>query len=215
MSLTLYSAWRATAPYRVRIGLALKGQAYDYVPVDLVAGEQHKAAYRLINPQRLTPALDLGDGSEIMTQSLAILEWLDETQPDPAFLPKDPRDRARVRAMALIIACDIHPLNNTRVGRAMAAMGVEAPRWAKWMERWMVDGFNVLEPLIATHGAGYCFGDQPSLADICLIPQVYSAQRYEVDLAAYPAIRAVAERCVEHPAFMAAHPDNQPDAQKV
>ena len=215
MSLTLYSAWRATAPYRVRIGLALKAVTYDYAAVDLVAGEQHKAAYRLINPQRLTPALDLGDGSDIMTQSLAILEWLDETHPEPAFLPKDLRDRARVRAMALIIACDIHPLNNTRVGRAMAAMGVEAPRWAKWMERWMVDGFNVLEPLIANHSAGYCFGDQPGLADICLIPQVYSARRYDVDLGAYPAICAVVDSCAEHPAFIAAHPDNQPDAQKV
>ena len=215
MSLTLYSAWRATAPYRVRIGLALKGVAYDYVPVDLVAGEQHKAAYRLINPQRLTPALDLGDGSEIMTQSLAILEWLDETQPEPAFLPMDPRDRARVRAMALIIACDIHPLNNTRVGRAMSAMGIEPPRWAKWTERWIVDGFNTLEPMIAKHGDGYCFGDRPGLADICLIPQVYSARRFEVDLTAYPAICAVADRCAEHPAFIAAHPDHQPDAQKV
>ena len=213
MSLTLYSAWRATAPYRVRIGLALKGQAYDYVPVDLLCGEQHKATYRAINPQRLTPALDLGDGSEIMTQSLAILEWLDETHPEPALLPKDPRDRARVRAMALVVACDIHPLNNTRVGRALSAMGIEPPRWAKWTERWIVDGFNTLEPMIAGHGGGYSFGDQPGLADICLIPQVYSARRFEVDLEAYPAIRAVADRCAEHPAFIAAHPDNQPDAK--
>ena len=214
MAYVLHSAWRATAPYRVRIGLALKGVTYDYAAVDLIAGQQREPAYRAINPQGLAPALDLGDG-HVLTQSLAILEWLDETRPTPPLLPRSALDRATVRAMAGIIACDIHPLNNTRVGRAMAAMGVEAPRWAKWMERWMVDGFNTLEPLIATHGAGYCFGDQPGLADVCLIPQVYSARRYDVDLAAYPAIRAVAERCAEHPAFMAAHPDNQPDAQKV
>jgi len=214
MALTLYSAWRATAPYRVRIGLALKGVEYDYFPVDLLAGEQHKAAYRAVNPQRLTPALDLGDG-EILTQSLAILEWLEETRPEPAFLPSDPLDRARVRAMAYVIACDIHPLNNTRVARALEAMDVAPPRRAKWIERWIVDGFNTLEPMIAKYGAGYAFGDRPGLADICLIPQVYSARRFEVDLEPYPAIRAVADRAAEHPAFAAAHPDLQPDAKKA
>lgn len=214
MALTLYSAWRATAPYRVRIGLALKGVEYDYFPVDLLAGDQHKAAYRAVNPQRLTPALDLGDGT-ILTQSLAILEWLEETRPEPAFLPTDPLDRARVRAMAYVIACDIHPLNNTRVARALEAMDVAPPRRAKWIERWIVDGFNTLEPVIATHGKGWAFGDQPGLADICLIPQVYSARRFEVDLEPYPAIRAVADRAAEHPAFAAAHPDRQPDAKKA
>ncbi|HEX5380335.1 MAG TPA: maleylacetoacetate isomerase [Phenylobacterium sp.] len=215
MSLTLYSAWRATAPYRVRIGLALKGVAYEYVPVDLLAGEQHKAAYRAVNPQRLTPALDLGDGSPVLTQSLAILEWLEETRPEPAFLPKDPLDRARVRAMAMVIACDIHPLNNTRVVRALEAMDVAAPRRAKWIERWIVDGFNTLEPMIARYGKGYAFGDQPGLADICLIPQVYSARRFDVDLAAFPSICAVADHAAEHPAFAAAHPANQPDAKEA
>ncbi|WP_421934050.1 maleylacetoacetate isomerase [Phenylobacterium sp.] len=212
MGFTLYSAWRATAPYRVRIGLALKGVDYAYVPVDLVAGEQHKAEYRAVNPQRLTPALDLGDGSDVMTQSLAILEWLEETRPEPAFLPKDPLDRARVRAMAMIIACDIHPLNNTRVMRAFEAMDVAPPRRQKWMERWMVDGFNTLEPMIAKYGQGYCFGDQPGLADCCLIPQVYSARRFNVDLEAFPSILAVADHAAEHPAFIAALPENQPDA---
>jgi len=214
MALTLYSAWRATAPYRVRIGLALKGVEYDYFPVDLLAGDQHKAAYRAVNPQRLTPALDLGDGV-VLTQSLAILEWLEETRPEPAFLPRDPLDRARVRAMAYVIACDIHPLNNTRVTRALEAMDVAPPRRAKWIERWIVDGFNTLEPVIARHGQGWAFGDQPGLADICLIPQVYSARRFEVDLEPYPAIRAVADRAAEHPAFAAAHPDRQPDAKKA
>ena len=116
MGYTLYSAWRATAPYRVRIGLALKGVEYDYVALDLIAGDQREPAYRAVNPQGLTPALDIGDG-RILTQSLAILEWLEETRPEPALLPKDPLDRATVRAMADIVASDIHPLNNTLVGR--------------------------------------------------------------------------------------------------
>ena len=212
MALTLYSHWRATAPYRVRIGLALKAIAYDYVPIDLTAAVQHQSAYRAINPQRLVPALDLGDGSEPMTQSLAILEWLDETHPEPPLLPKDPRDRARVRAMAGVIACDIHPLNNLRVTRALEAMAVEAPRRAKWIERWILDGFNTLEPMIARHGQGYAFGATPTLADACLVPQVYSAERFKIDLSAFPALTAAAEQARNHPAFIAAHPDLQPGA---
>ena len=125
MAMTLHSAWRATAPYRVRIGLALKGVAYDYAPVDLLAGEQREPAYRAVNPQGLTPALDLGDG-QVLTQSLAILEWLEETRPQPPILPRSSLDRAIVRAMAGIIACDIHPLNNTRVGRRLTELGVPA-----------------------------------------------------------------------------------------
>jgi maleylacetoacetate isomerase/maleylpyruvate isomerase len=212
MGYTLYSAWRATAPYRVRIGLALKGVTYDYVPVDLIAGQQREPAYRAVNPQSLTPALDLGDG-HVLTQSLAILEWLEETRPDPAILPKDPLDRAAVRAMAGIIACDIHPLNNTRVGRELHRRGVDPAGILAWTQRWITDGFDTLEPMIARRGQGFAFGDTPTLADCCLIPQVYSANRYEVDLAPYPAIRAVAERAAEHPAFQAAHPNNQPDAK--
>ena len=214
MSLTLHSYWRATAPHRVRIGLQLKGLDYGYVPVNLLEGNQHQAAYRAVNPQRLTPALDIGDG-EILTQSLAILEWLDETHPEPALLPKTALDRARVRAMADIVACDIHPLNNMRVNRALEAMEVSAPRRAKWVERWIVDGFQTLEPMVAKYGDGFAFGDAPTLADCCLIPQVYSAQRYKVDLEPFPAIRAVAEHAAQHHAFIAAHPDNQPDAKPV
>ena len=212
MTLTLYSHWRATAPYRVRIGLALKGLAYDYVAIDLTAAVQHQAAYRAINPQRLVPALDLGDGSPPLTQSLAILEWLDETHPEPALLPKDPLGRARVRAMADIIACDMHPLNNLRVTRALEAMAVEAPRRAKWIERWILDGFGVLEPMIARHGQGYAFGDTPTIADACLVPQVYSAERFKVDLSPFPALTAAVEKARTHPAFVAAHPDLQPGA---
>jgi maleylacetoacetate isomerase len=214
MGYTLYSAWRATAPYRVRIGLALKGVDYAYVPVDLIAGQQRESAYRAVNPQGLTPALDLGDG-HVLTQSLAILEWLEETRPAPAILPKDPLDRAIVRAMAGIIACDIHPLNNTRVGRALNKLGVSQEDNVAWIRRWIGDGFDTLEPLVAKHGRGFAFGDAPTIADCCLIPQVYSANRYELDLTPYPAIRAVAEQAAEHPAFAAAHPNRQPDAKPV
>jgi maleylacetoacetate isomerase/maleylpyruvate isomerase len=210
MRLILHSAWRATAPYRVRIGLALKGLAYEYRAVDLLAGQQHGEGYRAVNPQGLTPAL-IADGV-VMTQSLAILEWLEETHPDPALLPRAPADRAVARAMADIVACDIHPLNNTRVGAALAALGVSQADNVAWIRRWIVDGFSALEPMVARHGAGFCFGEAPGLADCCLVPQVYSARRFGVDLAPFPAIAAVAERAAAHPAFAAAHPDRQPDA---
>jgi maleylacetoacetate isomerase len=213
MAYTLYSAWRATAPYRLRIGLKLKGVDYDYVPIDLIAGQQREPAYRAVNRQGLTPALDIG--GQVLTQSLAILEWLDETRPEPAILPKDPLDRAAVRAMALVVACDIHPLNNTRVGRELHKRGVDADGIKAWSQRWIKDGFDTLEPMIARHGKGFAFGESPTIADCCLIPQVYSANRFEVDLSAYPAIRAVNDRAAEHPAFQAAHPNSQPDAKPV
>jgi maleylacetoacetate isomerase len=207
----LYSAWRATAPYRVRIGLALKGVDYDYSPVDLIKGEQREAAYQAVNRQMLTPSLDLGD--RVLTQSLAILEWLEETRPEPPILPKDPLDRQMARTMALIVACDIHPLNNTRIGRKLNKLGIaQDVILREWIQPWIRDGFDTLEPLVAEHGKGFAFGPTPTIADCCLIPQVYSANRYEVDLSPYPAIRAVAERAAEHPAFQAAHPNNQPDA---
>jgi maleylacetoacetate isomerase/maleylpyruvate isomerase len=212
MGLTLYSAWRATAPYRVRIGLALKGVDYTYAPIDLLRGDQHEAAYRQVNPQGLTPALDLGDG-RVLTQSLAILEWLEETRPDPPLLPAEPLARATVRTMALIVACDIHPLNNTRVGRALNELGVGQADRLAWIRRWIAEGFDALEPMVAAHGRGFAFGAEPTLADCCLVPQVYSARRYELDLAPWPAIRAAAERAGAHPAFAAAHPDRQPDAR--
>ena len=214
MTPTLYSAWRATAPYRLRIGLALKGLAYDYVPIDLIKGEQREAAYRAVNPQGLTPALDIGDG-HVLTQSVAILEWLEETRPEPAILPATPLDRQKVRTMALLIACDIHPLNNTRVGRRLSKMGIDAAGILDWTQGWIRDGFDALEPMVAKHGRGFAFGETPTIADCCLIPQVYSANRYEVDLAPYPAISAVAARAAEHPAFQAAHPTKQPDAVPV
>lgn len=211
MTLTLHSYWRATAPYRVRIGLKLKELDYGYVGVNLLKGEQHANDYvSTRNRQHLTPALE-ADG-RVLTQSLAILEWLEETHPEPPLLPKDPFDRAQVRAMAALIACDIHPLNNLRIQQQLTEMGVDAAGREAWSQRWIIDGFSALEPMIARHGRGFAFGETPTLADCCLVPQVYSAERYKVDLARFPAIRAAAEQAAQHPAFAAAHPDMQPDA---
>ncbi|HLI67854.1 MAG TPA: maleylacetoacetate isomerase [Caulobacteraceae bacterium] len=212
MTWTLHSMWRATAPYRVRIALNLKGLAYEYAPVDLTGGQQRGETYRAINPQGLVPALDVGE--RVLTQSLAILEWLEETHPEPALLPRDPFDRAAVRAMAEVVACDIHPLNNLRVLQALAglghAMGGEAQ--TAWIHRWMGAGFDAIEPMIARYGGGFSFGPTPGFADCFLVPQTYSAQRFALDLAPWPAIAGVAARAAEHPAFQAAHPDRQPDA---
>jgi maleylacetoacetate isomerase len=210
MQLTLHSAWRSSAAYRVRIGLNLKGLAYDTVPVNLVASQHLEPDYAALNPQRLLPTLEV-DG-KALTQSLAILDWLDETVPQPALLPADAFDRALVRSMAQIVASDIHPVNNLRILRALTGLGVgEAGREA-WIGRWIADGFAALEVLIAEHGRGYAFGDAPGLADCCLVPQVYNAERFKTDLTPFPVIRAVAARCAEHPAFAAAHPNQQPDA---
>ncbi|MBL8555875.1 MAG: maleylacetoacetate isomerase [Phenylobacterium sp.] len=212
MTWTLHSAWRAGAPYRVRIGLNLKGCAYDYAAVDLIRGDQREPAYRAVNPQGLTPALTLDDRT-VLAQSLAILEWLEETVPEPAILPAAPLDRAMVRRMAGIVACDIHPLNNTRVGRYLQLeMGRSQEDYVAWMKHWIAEGFDALEPLVARHGGRFSFGDRPTIADCCLIPQVYGAERWGVGLAPYPAIAGVAARAAEHPAFAAAHPDRQPDA---
>lgn len=210
MKLTLHSAWRSSAAYRVRIGLNLKGLAYDIVPVNLVASQHLEPAYATLNPQRLLPTLEV-DG-KVLTQSLAILEWLDETAPEPRLLPADPFDRATVRAMAEIVACDIHPVNNLRILRALTGLGVDEPGRDAWIQRWITDGFAALELLVAQHGKGFAFGDTPGLADCCLVPQVYNAERFKADLTPFPAIRAIAARCAEHPAFAAAHPNTQPDA---
>lgn len=210
MTLVLHSAWRASAPYRVRIALNLKGVPYDYAAVDLAGGQQHSPAYRQLNPQGLTPALEL-DG-EVLTQSLAILEWLEETHPEPPLLPRDPLGRAKVRMMMGVVACDIHPVNNLRILQALTKAGLDEAARRAWAQRWIHDGFAVLEPMIARHGRGFAFGDTPTLADCCLIPQVYNSTRFEVDLAPYPHIAAVVRRAAEHPAFQAAEPTRQPDA---
>ncbi len=213
MPLILHGAWRATAPYRVRIALHLKGLAFANAPVDLRGGEQRGEAYRALNRQGLVPALETG--GPVLTQSLAILEWLEETHPRPPLLPADPESRAVVRAMADIVACDIHPLNNLRVLQAVERLGFSmgSPEQRAWGARWIDDGFAALEPMVARHGAGFAFGETPTLADCCLIPQIWSSSRFAVDMAPYPALAAVAARAAAHPAFQAAHPDRQPDAK--
>jgi len=203
----LHGYWRSGTSYRTRIALNLKGLIYDQRPVDLSTGDQRSGAYLALNPQGLVPALEV-DG-QVLTQSPAILEWLEERYPQPPLLPPELGDRAQVRAMAALVACDIHPLNNLRVLKAVKALGGEANPWA---ESWIRPGFDALEALIERSGDGWAFGGQPTLADCCLIPQVYSARRFDVDVSAWPQIAAVEARAADHPAFQAAHPDNQPDA---
>ena len=212
MSLILHAYWRSGTSYRTRIALNLKGLSYETRPVNLAAGEQGQASYRALQPQGLVPALE-ADG-RVLTQSPAILEWLEEVHPDPPLLPADPGERAEVRAMAALIACDVHPLNNLRVLRALRReLKASDEQLVAWEARWIGDGFAALEQLIARHGQGFCFGEAPTLADCCLIPQVYSAVRFGVDLQPYPLIRAVDARAGALEAFAAAHPDRQPDAR--
>lgn len=212
MGLLLHSAWRASAPYRVRIGLNLKGLAYDYAPVDLVAGQQRGQAYGAVNAQHLVPALE-ADG-HILTQSLSILEWLEETHPEPPLLPKDRFERQVVRAMCGVVACDIHPVNNLRILKALARLDVGQPAIDDWVHRWIGDGFAALEPMIARHGKGFAYGATPTMADCLLVPQVYNARRFNTDLTPFPALVAAADAAAQHPAIAAAHPNNQPDAQQ-
>ena len=211
MALRLFSYWRATAPYRVRIGLALKGLSYDYQAVDLIGGQQRGDAYGDVNRQHLVPTLE-ADGFAL-TQSLAILEWLEETHPQPPLLPKAARERAIVRSMAEIVACDIHPLNNLRVLQALAGLGhpVGGDDQRAWGAKWVNDAFAALEPTVARYGRGFAFGETPTIADCCLVPQIWASNRFAVDLAPYPALCAVYESAQTHPAFIAAHPDRQPD----
>ena len=203
----LHGYWRSGTSYRTRIALNLKGLSYEQKPVDLRTGDQRSEAYLALNPQGLVPALEV-DG-QVLTQSPAILEWLEERYPEPPLLPSDLGVRAQVRAMAALVACDIHPLNNLRVLKAVKALGGDANDWA---EGWIRPGFDALEAMIARDGGDWAFGDQATLADCCLIPQVYSARRFDVDLSAWPRIAAIEARAAEHPAFQAAHPDAQPDA---
>ena len=213
--LTLYSYWRSSAAYRVRIGLTLKGLEYDTVPVHLVrnGGEQHGDEYAAANPQKLVPMLKHGD--RMLRQSLAILEYLDELWPEPALLPRDARERQRVRALAQLVASDIHPLNNLRVMRFFEhEWNVPQSERDTWMRHWMEEGFRAFEALVVDHpGTGaFCDGATPGLADCCLVPQVYNARRFGVDMAPYPTITRIEAACLAHPAFDAARPENPPDA---
>ena len=207
----LHGYWRSGAAYRVRIALALKGLAYETQGHDLRTGAQKAADYVALNPQGMVPALQI-DGA-VLTQSPAILEWLEETHPQPPLLPSEPLSRARVRAMAALIVCDIHPLNNLRVGKSLREdFGADQAAVDAWAARWIAPGFTALEALVERDGQGWCFGDTPTLADACLIPQIYSAHRFNVPLDAYPRLLAIDAAAQAHPAFIAAHPDRQPDA---
>ncbi len=209
--LTLHGYWRSSAAYRVRIALNLKGLAYNQVTYDLRQKAEKADAYALLNPQKLVPALQTDEGV-VLTQSPAILEWLEETHPEPALLPENPTDRAHVRAMAAAVACDIHPVNNLRILNALRGeFGASDDQVTAWVTRWIGDGFDALETMV---NGRFCFGDTPTLADCCLAPQVYNAQRFKLDLARWPKIAAVAEACNALPAFAAARPEAQPDADR-
>lgn len=211
----LYTYFRSSAAYRVRIALNLKGLPYEAIPVHLVknGGEQFAPAYRTINPSKLLPALD--DDGAIITQSLAILEYLEEVHPQVALLPADPVERARVRALAQTIACDIHPIANLRVMKYLTTLAVSEPAKLEWTRHWISEGFATLEALLdPSAGSGrFCHGDSPTMADCSLVPQVFNALRFGVDMAPYPNIVAIDAACATLPAFIAAHPARQPDAE--
>lgn len=207
----LHGYWRSTASYRVRIALALKGLTYDQATYDLRTGAHRAEEFLAINLQGLVPALEVDGG--ILTQSLAILEWLEERFPEPALLPRSPDDRARVRALAGIISCDIHPLNNLRVLQALRSdFAAGDGQVSAWIARWIAEGFAAVEAQIERFGGPFAAGDTPGLADCCLVPQVYTAERFDVDLARFPAIRDVMARCMALAPFRAAHPSAQADA---
>jgi len=213
--IALHTYWRSSAAYRVRIGLNLKGLPWQAHPVHLVrdGGEQHADAYRALNPQQLVPTLV--HGGQVLTQSLAILEYLDETFPSLPLLPADVRGRARVRALAQLVACDIHPINNLRVMQYLERdLQVAADARTRWTLHWMAEGFAAMESMLSgSADAGrFCHGDAPGLADACLVPQLYNAHRFGLELAPYPTLRRIEDACLALPAFDAARPENQPDA---
>lgn len=213
--LVLYDYWRSSACYRVRIALNLKGLACILKPVHLLkdGGEQHADAYREVNPQEVVPTLV--DGQRVVRQSLAIIEYLDETHPQEPLLPPAPRDRAHVRGLAQIVTCDIHPLNNLRVMQYLEReLGAEQDARERWTRHWMETGFRAFEAILADDAATgeFCHGDTPGLADACLVPQVYNANRFGVDMTPYPLIRAINERCLALAAFDDARPERQAGA---
>ncbi|EWG99715.1 maleylacetoacetate isomerase [Halomonas sp. BC04] len=211
---TLYGYFRSSAAYRVRIALNLKGLAYDQGLVNLVKGEQRGQENLARNPQGLVPVLKTDDGTQL-TQSLAICEYLEERYPEPPLLPIDPADRARVRALAQLVACEIHPLNNLKVLKYLVhELKLDEEAKLAWYRHWITEGFTALEAMLAREaGTGdFCHGDTPTLADLCLVPQVFNAERFECDLSAYPRIRRITNNCRALDAFHRASPGEQPDA---
>jgi maleylacetoacetate isomerase len=211
----LYDYYRSSAAYRLRIGLNLKGVAPERAFVHLRRGEQRDEEYLTLNPQGLVPTL-VTDQGDVLTQSLAILEWLDETIPSPPILPRDPAGRARVRSLALAVACDIHPINNTRVlSYLTGTLGVTEEQKNGWYKYWIDTGFEALEMRLAREGATgrFCHGDAPTIADICLVPQMTNARRVEFDFTPYPTLVRIEAACAALPAFAAAAPAKQPDAE--
>lgn len=214
--LKLYTYFRSSAAFRVRIALNYKQLPYQSIPVHLLrgGGEQHSATFAERNPARLVPVLE--DGALTLTQSLAIIEYLEETHPTPALLPRDAAARATVRALAFSIACDIHPLNNTRVMRYLKSpLAIDDEARAEWSRHWIALGFGALERVLAQGGTAgaCCYGDAPTLADCCLIPQVFNAQRVNCPLEPYPTIRRIHEYCMRLEAFVRAAPGAQSDAE--
>jgi len=211
----LYTYFRSSAAWRVRIALNLKGLGWEAAPLHLLrdGGEQHAPGFRAINPLGLVPALETGGGA-VLTQSLAIIEWLEETHPDPPLLPRDPLPRARVRAFALTIACDIHPIDNLRVLRYLKRqMGHPQPAIDDWYRHWLAEGLPALEAMLARHGGDgpYCFGPAPGLADLLLVPQLANARRVGFPLEACPLLLRADAAARDHPAFVAAAPSAQAD----
>ena len=219
--LRLYSYWRSSASYRVRIALEYKGLEYDYLAVHLAQGkgevagegEQFSPAYRALNPQSRVPALETEDG--ILTQSMAILEWLEETRPQPPLLPAAAGDRARVRALAQLLVADVQPLQNVAVTRYLQnQLHADQAAVGRWLQEWIGRGLAAFEQLLARQPASgdFCVGAAPTLADVCLVPQCVAARRFAVDLAAWPRIQRVEHACNALPAFARAAPERQPDA---
>lgn len=211
----LYSYFRSSAAFRVRIALNLKDLPYEAAFVHLAKGAHRAADYSAINPQALLPTLD--DDGKLLTQSLAIIEYLDETRPAAPLLPRDAPGRARVRSLAMLVACEIHPLNNLRVLQHLKrALGQNDEQVNAWYRHWIADGLAKFEADLArSHGTGkFCHGDAPTMADCCLVPQIFNAQRYQCDTASYPVTMRVFAHCMQLDAFDRAQPSKQPDAEK-
>ena len=208
----LHGYFRSSAAYRVRIALNLKGLSTEHLPHHLRKGEQCAPTYLAINPQGLVPALE-DDAGTVLTQSLAIIEWLDESHPNPPLLPKDPLRRAKVRAFALAIACDIHPVQNLKVLARLRQLGLAeetVTEWAAWANR---EGLSACEALIANEKGPFCFGAAPTMADLCLVPQLANARRFGVDVSTYPRLLEAEAAATAMKAFADAAPDKQPDAE--